>query len=108
MSKTTAKNLLICIVQLLATEGLSISFFGRSSRLVAPIYTGLTAPIAIFIAPVDALLDRDYSGFFVWLPINVTFFAIMALLIVKNRKIAASVALFLFNIASVVFTLGAY
>ena len=103
MSRTTAKNLGICIAQLLATEVLSVGFFGRSPRLMA-----LTAPIAIFLAPVDALLDRNYSAFFVWLPINVAFLAIMAFLIVTNRKIAAGVALFFFNIASVVFTLGAY
>jgi hypothetical protein len=103
MSRTTAKNLGICVVQLFATVGLSICFFGCSPRRMA-----LTAPISIFLAPVDALLARDRAAFFVWLPINVTFLTIMTLLVVKNRKIAASVVLFLFNFASVVLTLGAY
>jgi hypothetical protein len=103
MSRTTAKNLGICLVQLFATVGLSIGFFGRSPRLMA-----LTAPIAIFIAPISALLDRNQTAFFVWLPIDMTFLTIMALLIVKNRKVAASVVLFLFNFASVMLTLGAY
>jgi hypothetical protein len=90
------------MVQLLATECLSVGFLGRSPRLMA-----LTAPIAIFLAPVDAFLDRNYSAFLVWLPINVAFLAIMALSIVKNRRIVASAVLFLFNIAGVVLTLGA-
>jgi hypothetical protein len=103
MSRTTATNLRICIAQLLATEGLSIGFFRRAPSLMA-----LTAPIAIFLAPVDAVLDRDYLALLVWLPINATFLAVVALSIVRNRKIVASVVLMLFNFAGVVLTLGAY
>src|SRR5713226_1010611 len=103
--KTTYENLGIWIVvQLLATEVLSIGLFSRPP-LGEPIRTGLFAPIALLFFPIFAFLDGNYLAGCFSLLVDIIFLSIMAFSIVKNSRLVAGPSLFVFNVVCVVLTL---
>jgi len=108
MSNVTVKTLGICVVQLVATESLSLVLFGCSPHLVAPIYTALLAPIAILCLPVFSFLDKEFVNCIAFLALDIVLVLAMGFLIVRNYKLIGSLFLLAFNVLSIVFTFAAY
>ena len=101
MTRTTVKNLKICVVQLLVTEALVIlpAVLGKYSpvstyeRILSPIYL-------LTLAPIRALRYGWYGGFLGFLvivSIDVVFLSITIFSVVRNHKIVGVVSLFVFN-----------
>src|ERR1700674_3503569 len=103
ISRATATNLKLCILQLLVTEILSICYFavGRPV-LLENIYIGFTAPILLEYGAIYPLEYRGYFfGFFQVFLLNTVLLSILAFSIVKNHKLVGGFSLFLFNLAGI-------
>src|ERR1700693_192146 len=98
MTKTTVKNLKICLVQLLVTEALAITLGILENNLSLEIFPRVIAPISLLtVVPIWALRDGAYAAFLVIALIDVVFLSIMIFSIVRNHKIVATVCLLVFN-----------
>ena len=110
MSRTSVRNLLVCVVQLLVTESWSVYHFCLSQRALwgepRAWRLGLIAPISLFVLPFFALEDRSYVNFWVGVLVDAAFISLMALLIIKNHRLVNCVCLFVFNFIGVLLTVG--
>jgi hypothetical protein len=104
MTRTTVKNLKICIVQLLVTEALAVILVVLGDNLPLEIYPRVIAPISLLtVVPIWALRDGAYAAFLVIVLIDVVFLSIMIFSIAWNHKIVGGICLFAFNFLSVGF-----
>jgi hypothetical protein len=105
MSRITRNNLLICMLQLLITEGVMIYpvFYGRHPL------AELLAPISLLTyAPMWALRDRAYLALLAILSIDILFLSTMTFSIIKNHKLVSGVCLLLFNVMGIGFIAAGY
>jgi hypothetical protein len=86
------------IIQLLATELLSLWFFGWR--------VGIFAPIALLLVPIWSIQEGNYPLALKVALIDMLFIAIMVFGILKTNKVISGLCLLLFNIISIVLTLA--
>jgi hypothetical protein len=110
MTRTTAKNLIICVVQLLVTEGLVIyPAFQTRHSLAQQLYLRILAPISLLtVAPIWSLQDKEYAWLLLILSIDVAFLSILAFSVIRNHRFVSVVCLFVFNYIGVAFVAGGY
>jgi hypothetical protein len=107
MSRTTARNLLICITQLLVTESLLVVPDIIFRHTVTS--ESILAPISLLaLAPIWAVEDRAFGGFLAILLIDIAFLSIMTFSITRNHKVIGGVCLFLFNFMGIGFIAAGY
>jgi hypothetical protein len=105
MSQTTERNLVLCITQLLITQGLSMCDFAFNpiyrDRFQAPIIFGYAAPIIFVLPGLSFVPGAPLYGYFIIysivLVLDLLFFSVMLWSITRNHKIMMCVCLLLFN-----------
>ena len=105
MSKNTEHNLVICIMQLLITQALSMCYFASApllyDRFETPIIFGYVAPLTLFapgfyFRPPPPLMAAAVP-YAIVLFIDLIFLSVMTWSIARNHKVVSAIALFLFN-----------
>ena len=95
MTKTTTRNLLISVTQLLVTEGLSVAPAVYDRKCISK---SILAPILMLtLMPIWAVEDRAYGALAMILFLDIAFLSIMAFSIMKNHMVVGAVCLFAFN-----------
>jgi hypothetical protein len=117
ISATTERNLVICIFQLLITQGLSMCYFAftpeLSERFQVPIIFGYAAPLYLampgfsFHGPPIPTTKEYLVLYSVIAVVDLVFLSVMTWSISRNHKIVSCVCLLLFNLLGIGMTAAA-